>query len=382
MGVWNTNDITGLEWGIGISYSELRIPTSAFHLRLSIRSRIADNVANSTHPGEIDMSDQSNDCWIGFDLGGTKMLSVVYDAEFNPLGKARKKTKGHEGKNAGLKRINSVIEEALEDAGVKASQVKGLGIGCPGPLDLKKKMIRIAPNLGWENAEVGDSIEKEFKFDVTVANDVDAGVFGEYMFGAGKGKRCVAGIFPGTGIGGGCVYEGKLIRGANCSCMEIGHIPMMPEGPRDGAGNRGSLEGVASRLAIAGAAALAAYRGEAPHLLEEEGTDISDIRSGALKNSVDKGDKAVKQIVRDACDNLAIGVVTMVHLMAPDVIVFGGGLIEAMGKIMLPRIEATARKRVLGSMKDVFEIKEAMLGDDAGVMGAAALAKQAVESAK
>ncbi|QEG22603.1 ROK family protein [Mariniblastus fucicola] len=326
------------------------------------------------------MSDQTDDCWIGFDLGGTKMLAVVYDADFKPLGKARKKTKGHDGKAAGLKRINSVIKEAMEDAGVDNSKIKGLGIGCPGPLDLEKKMIRIAPNLGWENAAVGESIEKEFGFPVAVANDVDAGVFGEYMFGAGKGKRCVAGIFPGTGIGGGCVYEGKLIRGANCTCMEIGHIPVMPGGPRDGAGNPGSLEAVASRLSIAGAAALAAYRGDAPHLREDAGTDISDIRSGALKNSVEKGDEAVIQIVHDACDHLALSVVTMVHLMAPDVIVFGGGLIEAMGKIMLPRIEKAARRRILGSLKDVFEIKEAELGDDAGVMGAAALGKQAVTS--
>lgn len=324
------------------------------------------------------MSDKTNECWVGFDLGGTKMLAVVYDADFKQLGKARKKTKGHEGKDAGLKRINGTIKEALEDADIKADQVKGLGIGCPGPLDLKKKMIRIAPNLGWENAKVGESIEEEFGFPVAVANDVDAGVFGEYTFGAGQGKRCVAGIFPGTGIGGGCVYEGKLIRGANSTCMEIGHIPIMEGGPRDGAGNSGSLEAVASRLSIAGAAALAAYRGEAPHLLDDAGTDISDIRSGALKNSVEKGDEAVIQIVHDACDKLALSVVTMVHLMAPDMIVFGGGLIEAMGKVMLPRIEKVARKRILGSLKDVFEICEAKLGDDAGVMGAAALAKQMV----
>ena len=113
-------------------------------------------------------------------------------------------------------------------------------------------------------------------------------------------------------------------------------------------------------------------------MLDDAGTDISDIRSGALKNSVEKGDEAVIQIVHDACDKLALSVVTMVHLMAPDMIVFGGGLIEAMGKVMLPRIEKVARKRILGSLKDVFEICEAKLGDDAGVMGAAALAKQMV----
>lgn len=328
------------------------------------------------------MPDDNQDYWIGFDLGGTKMLAVVYDDKFKQLGKARKKTKGSEGMEAGLKRINSVIEEALEDAKIEAKQVKGLGIGCPGPLNLKKKVIRTAPNLGWDDVPIGDSIEKEFGFPVTVANDVDAGVFGEYQFGAGKEKRCVVGIFPGTGIGGGCVYEGKLFRGANCSCMEIGHLSVLPGGSIDGANNHGSLESVASRLTIAGQSALAAYRGQAPKLLEKAGTDIADIRSGAISESVKKGDKAVKKIVEDACEYLAVSVAAVVHLLAPDVIVFGGGLIEAMPDVMLPEIQKQAQKKILPALRDVYEIVEAKLGDDAGVMGAAALAKQAVQESK
>ena len=317
--------------------------------------------------------------WIGFDLGGTKMLAVVYGKDFKRLGQARKKTKGREGMETGLKRINAVIQEALEEAGVTKQQVSGLGIGCPGPLDLKKRRIRTAPNLGWDDVPIADSIEKEFGFPVTIANDVDAGVFGEYSFGAGKNARCVFGIFPGTGIGGGCVYEGKLFRGANCTCMEIGHIPLMADGPLDGANNAGSLESLASRLAIASGAAQAAYRGQAPYLLKNSGTDISQIRSGALADSVANGDEAVEWIVQQACGHLALSVVTVVHLLAPDIIVFGGGLIEAMPKVMLPTIEKLAKKRVLPSFKDIFKIKEAKLGDDAGVLGAAALAKQAFE---
>lgn len=326
------------------------------------------------------MAQDPQNYWIGFDLGGTKMLATVYDNNFKSLGKARKKTKGREGMEAGLDRINSVIQEALEDAKLKSSDVKGLGIGCPGPLNLKNKVIRTAPNLGWDDVPIGDSIEKKFGFPVTVANDVDAGVFGEYQFGAGKGKRCVVGIFPGTGIGGGCVYEGKLFRGRNCTCMEIGHMAVLPGGQADGAGNYGSLESVASRLAIAGQSALAAYRGQAPHLLEKAGTDIADIRSGALADAVKKGDQAVIKIVQDACQYLGVSVATVVHLLAPDVIVFGGGLIEAMPDFMLPEIRKQAQKRILPSMQNVYEIVEAKLGDDAGVMGAAALAKQAAEA--
>jgi len=209
-----------------------------------------------------DIDDKKEQNWIGFDLGGTKMLATVFDSKFKKLGKARKKTKGRDGMDAGLKRINNVIEEALEDAEISADQISGLGIGCPGPLDLKKRRIRTAPNLGWDDVPVAESIEKKFGFPVKIANDVDAGVFGEYSFGAGKKARCVFGIFPGTGIGGGCVYEGKLFRGSNCTCMEIGHIPMLPNGRLDGAGNSGTLEALASRLSIASDAAGAAYRGQ------------------------------------------------------------------------------------------------------------------------
>ncbi len=316
--------------------------------------------------------------WIGVDLGGTKILAVVFNDQFEPIGRARKKSKGHEGMELGLKRINQLIREALEDAKITIDMVKGLGIGCPGPLDLEKRLIRTAPNLGWENVPIADSIEAEFKIPVTVANDVDAGVFGEYRFGAATGARCVVGIFPGTGIGGGCVYEGKILRGANCTCMEIGHIPLIPAGPLDGAGNVGSLEGMASRLSIAGAAAQACFRGQAPYLMEKAGTDVADIRSGTLADSVNNGDTAIADIIDHTCGYLALSVVTVVHLLAPDVIVFGGGLIEAMSDRMLPQIEKIARKRVLPSLKDVFKIVKANLSDDAGVMGAAALARQSV----
>ena len=180
-------------------------------------------------------------CWIGFDLGGTKMLAVAYDNEFKVLGRARRKTKGHEGQEAGLQRIIQTIDEVLKEADLSRKSVAGIGIGCPGPLDIKKGVIHEAPNLGWENVPVKSTLEKAFGCTTVVANDVDSGVFGEYKFGAGIGANCVVGIFPGTGIGGGCVYQGLLIQGRNCTAMEIGHIPIMADGPLDGAGNAGTL---------------------------------------------------------------------------------------------------------------------------------------------
>lgn len=317
-------------------------------------------------------------CWVGFDLGGTKMLAKVFDKDFKGLGQERKKTKAHEGMEAGMARMVHTVEKALEAAGVAKDQVAGIGVGSPGPLDLKRGMILTTPNLGWQNAPLKDTLEQAFGCPVVVANDVDAGVYGEYRFGAGRQARCVVGIFPGTGIGGGCVYEGRLIQGAVHSFMEIGHIPLVPGGPLCGCGRRGCLEAVASRLAIASAAAAAAFRGEAPHLLEAAGTDLANIRSGALAASVAAGDAAVEQIVREAARWLGRAVAVVVNLMGPDVVVLGGGLVDAMPALYKEEVGRAARQQVMPAFEETFMIEVAELGDDATVTGAAALARDLV----
>jgi glucokinase len=319
----------------------------------------------------------SKDCWVGFDLGGTKMLAVVYDDDFRPLGRSRTRSRGHEGKKAGLERIVAVVKEALKDASVDRKQLAGIGIGCPGPLDPIRGVIHEAPNLGWKNVPVKETLESAFGCPAVVGNDVDVGVFGEYRFGAARNANCVVGIFPGTGIGGGCVYHGKLIQGKNCTAMEIGHIPVLADGLPDGAGNVGTLESLASRLAISSAAAAAAWRGHAPYLREAAGTDIANMRSGVLARAV-KEDRAVEQILNVAARHLSMGVVTMVHLLAPDVIVLGGGLVEAMPDFFIDEVTRRVRKRVLPAYRDAVKVVAAELGDDAAVLGAAAWARESV----
>ena len=319
--------------------------------------------------------DREKDYWVGFDLGGTKMLAAVFDANFNQLGSDRKKTKGHLGVEAGLERMIGTIRCALEDANIDDNQLRGIGVGCPGPLDLARGVILEAPNLGWENAPVKKTLEKEFGCPTVIANDVDTGVFGEYRFGAGKNERCVLGIFPGTGVGGGCVYEGRIFRGKTMSCMEIGHMQLLADGPRSGTGQAGSLEAVASRLAIAGQAAQAAFRGQAPYLREQVGTDLSKIRSGVLAAAIENGDKVIKQIIVDAANHIGIALAGAIHLLAPDVVVLGGGLVEAMPDLIVETVNKSVRKHLLPSFLDTFEVVAAELADDATIKGAAAWAE-------
>ena len=144
--------------------------------------------------------------WLGFDLGGTKMMAAVLDKDFKILASARAKTRGREGSGEVLKRIQAAVEAAIKQAKLTPRDVAGIGVGSPGPLDLDHGIVLHAPNLGWRNVHLKDALEKKFKCPAVVANDVDAGTYGEYRFGAGRKARCVVGVFPGTGIGGACIY--------------------------------------------------------------------------------------------------------------------------------------------------------------------------------
>jgi len=320
--------------------------------------------------------------WVGFDLGGTKMMATVFDEDLHKRGSVRKKTKAQEGVKAGLARMTDVIEAALAEKGDSRRDLGGIGIGCPGPLDLKKGILKETANLGWSDVPLRKYLEKRFKCPVVVMNDVDAGVYGEYRKGAARKARCVVGVFPGTGIGGGCVYDGRVITGKRSTCFEIGHMCVVPNGIRCGCGNCGCLETVASRMAIASQAAAAAFRGSAPHLLAACGTDVSEIRSNAIAAAIRAGDDAVEDIVRQAASWLGIGISITVNLMAPDVVLLGGGLVEAMPKIYREEVKKELGRHVMASLQDSFEVVISKLGDDAVATGAASWAMEEVESAK
>ncbi|MBN1980542.1 MAG: ROK family protein [Chitinivibrionales bacterium] len=319
---------------------------------------------------------------MGFDLGGTKMLAILLDEKMRILHKKKVKVKAGEGVKKNFALLISAIVETCTEIPITPKQLSAIGIGVPGSVDFNNGIVLSAPNVGWVNVRLRDMLQKEFPCAVSVINDVDAGVYGEYRLGAAQNCRCVVGIFPGTGIGGGCIYEGKIFRGERTSSMEIGHIQVIPNGPLCGCGGRGCLEAVASRLSIAADAAKAAYRGEAPHLFEIAGTDIKKIRSSSLKASIQAGDKAVERIVRDAAQWLGVAAASVINVLTPDTILLGGGLVEAMPDIFRETIEETARLKVMPEYKNTFKVVVSKLGDDATAVGAAAWAVDTLQSLK
>lgn len=321
--------------------------------------------------------------WVGFDLGGTKMLATVYDDALNPLGSKKRRTHGSDGAEAGMARMAESIDAALAKAGVARGQLAGIGIGTPGPVDLEKGILLSAPNMGWKNVPIKSVMAKTFGCPVELAKDVDLGVYGEYRFGAAKDARCVVGLFPGTGVGGGCVYEGRIFRGRYRSCMEIGHVPVIEDGPLCGCGRYGCLEAVASRLAVSAAAAAAKFRGAAPHLATgETGIDLDQIRSSSLAEAIAAGDEALAAIIRNASRWMARVLGGVVNMLDPDVIILGGGLVEAAPDMIRSEIEKQLPRYVMPSFEGTYKIKLAKLGDDAVGMGAAAWVKEQLDGKK
>jgi len=312
----------------------------------------------------------SENIYCGFDLGGTKMLCVLMDHKKKVLHRERKKTKGADGGQAGIARVIDLIRETLVNAKIEPERVSSIGLGCPGPVDMEKGIVHLAVNLKWKNVPLAKHIEEAFGRSTAILNDVDAGVYGEYLCGAAKGAYSVAGIFPGTGIGGGFVYDGQILRGKSHTGMEIGHTKITSSEHTSGTKMGGTLESEASRLAIAAQCAKLAYRNEAPVLSKLAGTDLAEIRSKVLSASVKGGDEQVDLVVRRAARTIGYAAVNLIHMLTPEVIILGGGLVEALSQLYLEEVKKVVSENVLECYEDICKIKIAELGDDAGAIGA------------
>lgn len=310
--------------------------------------------------------------WIGFDLGGTKMMASVLDASYNILGSARKSTNGSEGAAKGRGKIIKAIHEAIQSAGVDPAGIQGIGIGCPGLVNSSRGILVFAPNLGWTNMALRKLLQTEFKCAVAVLNDVDAGTFGEYAIGAGKGARSLLGVFPGTGVGAGFVYDGHLVMGRSISAMELGNV-LFP-GTHIGSPVFGTvtLEDLTSRLALASQAGLACYRGQLPELDKKTEGALRNIRSKALANAFRGGEDAAMVMFRNAIRYLGMGVATVVNLLAPDRITLGGGLVEELPELYLNLLKEEVERHAIPELSRGIKYSLAKLGGQAVAAGAVA----------
>src|SRR5215831_7953603 len=317
---------------------------------------------------------------VGIDLGGTKILAGVFNSSFEQVGLTKLSTKSQRGVDKVVERIARCIRDAVDEADLTMKQIAGVGIGAPGAVDFGSGTVIFAPNLeGWKDVALKKDLEKQLGVPVFVENDANIAVLGVHVAEL-KGKpKSVVGIFVGTGIGGGLVVNGELYSGFNHTAGEIGHMVIDVNGPKCGCGNRGCFEAVASRTAIFQRIKAGMKDGEKTLLTEMLGDGLEDLRSGDLRKAIRRGDKFVSKVVEQAAEYVGIGVANLVNVLGPEVVVLGGGVIEALSDEMMGIISKTAKDHAMpGTMKGV-EIVASKLGDSAGITGAAVLAKKNVK---
>jgi len=319
----------------------------------------------------------TTDWIIAIDLGGTQMRAALCTPDGTIHKRVRKKTKAQLGPEAVLERICQTAQEVWPEN----ESVQAIGMLAPGPLDPFNGVVMGAPNLpGWDRVPVRDILSGRFELPVYVGNDANLAGLGEHRFGAGRGVDDMIYITISTGIGGGIVLGGKLFVGSKGLAGEIGHMVVQPGGPLCGCGNRGCLEALASGTAIGRQAQTLAASGRAAAILAAAGGDVTQISSKSVGEAAAQGDKVALKLLRQAGRYIGIGIANLMHLFNPQRFVLGGGVSQT-GELLFKHIRRTARRSVLiPQYHEGVEILPAALGDDAGLLGALALALDGVGS--
>jgi glucokinase len=312
------------------------------------------------------------------DLGGTKILSLVVDMLGEVHGVDVRPTEAHRGPNAVLRRMVDSLNAALHEAG-RGPRLEAVGVAAPGPIDFEQGIVVEAPNLpGWSNVPVAELVADMMGCPTVLENDANAAAWGEFTLGAGRGSRHLVYLTVSTGIGGGLVLDGRLYRGANGGAGEIGHIPLVDDGPQCGCGARGHLEALASGTAIARRAGEVLARGGAPLLARLAAGNPPSAR--LVSEAAAHGDRDARAIMEEAGYHLGRGLTAVVNIFNPDHIVLGGGVMKSGDLVLRPAL-AEVQAYALRLQREHVRVVLAALEDRSGALGAAMLARELVTNA-
>jgi glucokinase len=313
----------------------------------------------------------------GIDLGGTKIQAVVIDGRTRVTGQARRPTPGEGGPLAVIEAMAGAVAEAVEDAGIAAGDLAGVGLGSAGGVDARAGTVARAFNVSrdWlDPVPVAAELGGALGVPVVLGNDVEVATWAEFRHGAGKDHRSLLGVFWGTGVGGGIVLDGRVWTGRGAA-GEIGHMVVKRGGARCTCGRRGCLEAYAGRGAMElRARRLVKKKGRKTSLfeiMEERGK--SRLTSGIWARALDDGDELAEELIERAIQALGAGVASAVNLLDVEAVVLGGGLGVRFGETHLQRIDAAMAPHLFSDDRPP-ALRVAALGDLGGAVGAALLA--------
>lgn len=320
----------------------------------------------------------------GVDVGGTNIKIGVVDDHGSIICDTKFPTKPNQSPDLAIEQIKNELTSLMANAGVNWSDIGAVGLGTPGPMDIKSGMILTPVNLpGWHHYPVQANLAEALDKRVTYANDANAAAFGEYWVGGGQAFASMILITLGTGVGGGVIVDDLSIDGEHSHGSEIGHMTIdTTENARIcGCGIKGHLEAYASATALVERAreALACPQG-AKSILREMTGDVSPLSGLMISEAAEQGDELALNLVLETADYLARGIADLAHLIDPAAFMLGGavnfgGNHAPLGQKFLERVVTTTRKLVFPVLAERLVVKFAELGSEAGFVGAAGLAR-------
>ena len=328
---------------------------------------------------------------IGIDLGGTNVRAAVLDRNEHLIGRAENSSSAKSGVKQTVARIAEAARGAAANAGIAMDQIGAIGIAVPGHINVPEGMIVWAPNFGenvdgayvpYKQVPLRELIEAEMGIAMTMDNDANVAALGEFRYGAGRGTRHLVMFTLGTGIGGGIIIEGEVLRGATGGAAEVGHIIIADGVGSSLNGAHGRLETLAGRDPIIERAALKMESGrdtllwnyiKGPEALQQH------LDPKIIDDAAEAGDELAREVLRETGHYVGLGIASMVNVFNPEVFVLGGKISNS--KTLRESAERTARASAIGSILAAARIVSAELGDNAGIMGAAELAWREVDAA-
>ncbi len=306
---------------------------------------------------------------LAIDIGGTKLAAGIVDVDGRILSRGEVPTLATEGPERVLDRIVRLAKGLLGMPEISPDEIHRIGIGCAGPVDRQAGLILNPPNLpGWIKVPLVERIENALGCPAVLENDANAAALGEFRYGAGKGASSLVYLTVSTGIGGGIILDGKIWHGLKDGAGEVGHMTLLPDGPICGCGNRGCLEALASGPSIARRAREALATGSESRLRE-----VQDPTAADVTRLVQEGDAVAGEVWRETVTYLGLGVAAIVTMLAPERVVIGGGVAMA-GDLLFEPLRREVRHRVKLVAVESVPILPAALGQDVGILGAAAVA--------
>lgn len=316
---------------------------------------------------------------LGIDVGGTKVLAGVVDENWQIRGRGKVKSPFRSGPAEMTEALVAAADAAIAEAGAERKDVAAIGLGLPGPLDAARTTLLRAMNLGVEKWEVQSALEPAFPgIPKRLENDVRVAALGEARLGAAKGERLVVAIWVGTGIGGAVVLDGKLWLGRNRNAGEIGQSFVDLKKAGDGTID-GTLEGIGAKIGMTAFMRRRIEKGERTSVARSVFEKDGRLKGSDLRKALAAGDALVERAVARSARAVGITIATLWNVFSPDLFVLGGGVAQDVGQGYVEQVRvAASRHAFFTDLADV-RIVPSALGDDAGILGAAVLAREGHE---